>query len=697
MRSSTVRAIAILLAAAMAIPAMQGANRVEVTPIEGAAGSEVEVGIGLSSDAPASALQVVIELPEGAAWVLEVAGSGMSATGRASGFDVAAGIRDGRLSLMLYSLSRQTIAEGSGEVARLRVRLANKPLAATMAVTAKLSDAAGSALACEAAPVELLSLRPQLEIASGAIDFGRVALTETARRDISLRNTGTADMTVSDVRFDRGEFAVVSALPVRVAPGGSATVGVEFTPAERGDLTAMARIISNSDDTYNGVDLSAAPYAVNELTIGSASGVSDGEVTLPLTLANTDAVNGLTLEMRLPPQLEYVEGSFALNPGSADGHQFTAKVTPEGVLKVMVFSLSNTPFRGQSGEIATLRVRLTGKYGCELRASKAVLSAFYRGEIINVLSDCYGGSVEIMYPSLSLERKLSLGRTAIPEAATAQLSLSNYGNAPLTVSRLEMDNELLEVNAQLPLTIAPYESAEVEIGCAGEATGNIDGTLSVYSNDPELRFTTVEVGAVRYAENFLTFTGRETPRELEQTLVGVRLDNYTPIKGLQFDVEYPRSQLTPANNASATGRAEGFQIVRREVAPGVARYFVYSLTGATINPGSGAVVRLPFDIAPGCPTGELGLRARNFVLSSPELENMNSRLTDDAFAINLTDRLRGDIDGDGDITVFDVTRSIALEVGDEGADEYLHIIDMNGDGEVSVIDITAIISLIINN
>lgn len=694
MRSVFLRALLLLIAAVTALGAM-AANRVTVSPFVGDAGGEVEVSVGLDNTAAAYALQVLIDLPEGGG--CEVVGSSAVAVDRAESFDVSAGIRDGRLSLMLYSLNRAVIAAGKGEVARFKVRLDNKPLETTLTAEATITDADGQGMACTTEPILFRSLRPQLVITEKGVDFGRVPLTDRARREISIRNSGTAELTVSGVTFDRPEFAVVSVLPVSVAPGGMTSLTVEFTPVERGDLTGMARVISNSEDTYNGVNLSAAPYAVNELTIGSASGVCDGEVTLPLTLSNMDAVNGMTLEIRLPKQLEYVDGSFALNAERTDGHAFTATCNDEGVLKIMVYSLTNNPFKGNSGEIASLRMRLNGKYSCSVNASRAVLSAFYRGEIINVLSDCYGGNVSIKYPTLSVNSELSLGRTAIPEAAAERLRIRNYGNAPLTVSRLEMDNALLKVGAQLSLTIAPYETADVEITCEGETTGNIDGTLSICSNDPDRRLTMVKVSAERYAENRLLFACKDTPLTEAQALVEVRLDNYTPIKGMQFDITYPAGKLAPSDNVVMIERAEGFQVTRRDIEPGVSRYFVYSLSGETIEPGSGAVMKIPFDILEGCVTGELGMTASEFVLSSPELTNMNSELTSSSFSIYLTDILKGDIDRNGDITVIDVTRTIALLIGNEPVDDYLPIIDMNEDGELSIIDLTAIISLIINN
>ncbi len=674
-------------------PALSGANTVRVSPVEGDAGASVEVKVELDNSVEVYALQMLIDLPEEGACTVRDA----VAAGRAAGFSASAGIRAGQLSVMLYSLQGQSIVPGSGEVARFTVEMGDKPLTATLGAEAKIADASGAAIACTAGAVSFKCLRPRLEITDTSIDFGRVALTDKAVRTIRYRNTGTAPLKVSDVIFGRDEFAVTAGLPATLAPGASATISVEFTPDERGAFSSTARLVSDSGDSYSVVDIAAVPYAVNKLTIGSASGVSDSEVEVAFSLENMDAVNGLTLEMRLPKGLEYVDGSF--EPDAVRAAGFASSATcKDGVLKIMMYSLSNAAFAGVDGPIGSMRLKLSGKGSYTLVASKAVLPAFYRGEIMDVLSDCISGRVTVLYPSISVNGSLSLGRTAIPETASAELLVRNYGNAPLTLSRVELNNELLQVETPMPLTIAAGGRANITVCCPGESTGRMEGVMSIYSNDPDQRLKTVNVTAERYAENRLVFKGIETVIADGAGSVAVSLANYTALKGLQFDIVYPADRMRPRPDAQGLDRAEEFQVMVREPEPGVARYFVYSLGGKEIEPGYGAVLALPFELIDGAEAGRMNLRATNFVLSSATLENMNSELSAIPFGVDLreTPRLKGDVNEDGKLTVFDLTSAISIHLNDNAREEYHPEADMNDDGEVTVPDISSIISLIIN-
>lgn len=55
----------------------------------------------------------------------------------------------------------------------------------------------------------------------------------------------------------------------------------------------------------------------------------------------------------------------------------------------------------------------------------------------------------------------------------------------------------------------------------------------------------------------------------------------------------------------------------------------------------------------------------------------------------------GDVNGDGEVSVADVTRLIDYILGHEEAIVSLEVADVNDDGEVSVADVTRIIDLII--
>lgn len=58
--------------------------------------------------------------------------------------------------------------------------------------------------------------------------------------------------------------------------------------------------------------------------------------------------------------------------------------------------------------------------------------------------------------------------------------------------------------------------------------------------------------------------------------------------------------------------------------------------------------------------------------------------------------LEGDVNGDGEVNVSDVTALVGIVLNDDGKTQHASSVDVNGDGEVNVGDVTALIGLILN-
>ena len=652
------------------------APRVALADAVGGAGEAVTVEVSLDSDAPLGGLQLLFDVPEGSGIALGTA----TATGRAAAFSAGAGIRDGRASVMLYSTSGATIAAGSGTVARFEIVFGRNPVDVPVAVTVKAVDAAGNSVDATDATMRILCRQPRAEYAVRAIDFGRVPLGTAPVQTVTLSNSGTAPLVVTAVTFTDATFGTATELPLTVAPGASAPVAVTFTPAERGTVGATMKVVSNSTQTYNDVRLVAAPYAVNELHIGRAVGTAGEVVTVSIDMNNMDAVNGFTMEFELPEALRYVPGSFALTD-RADGHAVEVNCIGRRLI-ANAYSLQNTAFRGHDGTIATFRVLLKGKYSHTVSLSKCRLSAFYRGDILDVTSDTYSGTVEIRYPSISLASELSVGRTPITETGRAAVTVNNYGSAPLTIARVTSDNRNVAVSTPLPLTIEPWGRADIAVELATDYRGDIAGRLNLYSNDPEQEMVAVPFSGHRYSPNEL-IAGVSKSADAHQ--ITVALANNDAASGLQFDVR-PAGDMV-LGEAVAIGRMEGFTVTHRTLANGDERYFVYSLDGAYATRGSGAVVTIPFTTG-----GEAtsAFTVANVRISTPDMQNVASETAATPFLI-------GDVNTNGEVNVVDITE-IANYISNDGVVNFnAKAADSNFDSKINVADITEVATTVSNN
>jgi hypothetical protein len=95
--------------------------------------------------------------------------------------------------------------------------------------------------AASAGPVANITVLPTL------LDFATVTVGQTKDLDITIGNSGNAELNVASLAFSSAVFSAVTPVgPFSVAPGAEARVSVRFRPAAAGVVSAMLTI--NSDD-----------------------------------------------------------------------------------------------------------------------------------------------------------------------------------------------------------------------------------------------------------------------------------------------------------------------------------------------------------------------------------------------------------------------------------------------------------------
>ncbi|MBR2378657.1 MAG: hypothetical protein IKA91_04390, partial [Bacteroidaceae bacterium] len=79
-------------------------------------------------------------------------------------------------------------------------------------------------------------------------------------------------------------------------------------------------------------------HAANIFTISDVQGRPGEEVTVSVSLDNSDAVSAVDMTIPLDRQLTYVDGSCVLNSLRANGHQITAGAN-DSELRVVIYDL----------------------------------------------------------------------------------------------------------------------------------------------------------------------------------------------------------------------------------------------------------------------------------------------------------------------------------------------------------------------
>lgn len=684
-----ITALWLLVTAAM-MPAY-GANRLTLSGLSGSPGQSVEVSVALESDVPAEGLQVSLTLPEGTAYE----GGSVVSAGRAAKLSASGGVREGRLNLTLFSLNRYVMAAGSGEVMRFRITLGDTPLAAPVALSAVMAGVDGGRVETKCEGGTLSIHGAAVSLPKREYTLGRVALGEAQSLTVTVTNSGTETLELAGLNTSAAGWTLKA--PVSIAPGATGNVNMGYMPSERGKTDGVIRFTGNMSGTVEPLIIHSEGFGRNEMTLTAAAVKGGEEATVSVRLKNYDAVCGFTLKVALPRGFRYVPSSFAVGGARGASHGVTSTVADlaNGAtqLTLTAYSLSNRPFAGNDGEVATFRVVAASRTGATLTVKEAILPAILDGKVSNVASAFDGTYLSVSSPTLSVTAKQNIGRTPVTQAEAGTVSLSNRGNEPLVISKVDFIEEGLEVTTPLPLTVNSWASGSLQIASTDGARGKLSHRAYLYCNDPETPVVALDLDLERYSPNELTLSAEEADMG-DKIVIGVNLDNNDAVEGVQFDLSFD-GQLSGTLTAVPTARAEGFNVSVSKTSEGRMRVLAYSLSGQ-IARGEGEILSLTLSPDKATEEGVYTLSATNIVLGDASMSNLHSAVVSPDTSVKVNFFLLGDLNGDRQVSVIDLNHCINHIVEPESSNIRIKAGDMNGDGEITMLDLNALIIHILN-
>ena len=484
-----------LIVAYGAASALYAANVVSVTGSSGAVGSQVTLSVGLQTDgSDAVAAEIHIPLPGEVTPV----GECVVNTSRLPSHLVKAEARSGEYVIVIFDLAATPFTTGSGEAVRFSLNLGENPGVFDLTPTVKLSNAAGQAVEATATGESLTVLGARLEVDAVTLDFGRVPIRGTYTRQVTVRNSGTIALQFSPIATAMPGLSAAPAL-AELPAGESTQLVLTYSPTVRSTGETDRLILeSNSVGRAPRLIVTAEPFSVNELHVGSAEGISDTEVTISLRMNNMEPIVAAQASFVLPQGLEYVDGSAAA-AHRASALSVMASVDDSRRLTVFLYSLSNTAVDGDDGELLTIRLLLTGQSNTHTLCPENVVLANAAGE--NMVSATENGYVTISAPYISGDGSLSLGNQSITGTHTFNYTVYNYGSAPLQIERVLSPDGVAVCDALLPATVAQGGTFTLPITIADPLLGDFNSTVNIYSNAPNERVKSVTVSGSFYSPN----------------------------------------------------------------------------------------------------------------------------------------------------------------------------------------------------
>ena len=137
-----------------------------------------------------------------------------------------------------------------------------------------------------------VGVQPAVTLAPTALSFGQVPVGDTDKQVVTLRNAGTAVLTVTDLSSSNAGVSLTStdALPFTVAPGAVASLKVAFAPNAVGAVTATISVTDDAPGSPQSVSVTGSGQARADLAVdvvaSLTSPTSKSSLTYTITLNN---------------------------------------------------------------------------------------------------------------------------------------------------------------------------------------------------------------------------------------------------------------------------------------------------------------------------------------------------------------------------------------------------------------------------
>ena len=574
-----------LIIVAICSSVAMAANTLSLSSVSGTPQTEVEVAVSFDNSDAISALEITIPLGEHLQYVN---GSAVLATQRSNGHLITAAQVAQDLRIYVYSFSNTPISGNTGELLRFRLLLGNEPADYALTPAVVLSNAQGAAIAATAQAGQSTILAPKLQILAEQIDYGHIPIRATYTKSLQLKNVGNLPLEVTNiVANDPVLTPVKTALTIQ--PNATSSVTLTYAPVVRGAISREVVVTSNAINGNQVATIIADPFSVNELHVGSASGIADEVVTVSLTMNNMEPIVAMQCAFKLSTQLEYVANSLAVNSTRSNGHQVLSTLRGD-TLVLALFSMSNQALNANDGEVATFQLRLNGTSGTYyLKPINVILSNITEENMVSATSQ---GKVTIKAPKFNGNASLAFGSEAITKVATATYSIRNSGSAPLVIERATFLAEGYSVIEDLPLTIANSKSATITVAYQPSVEGDFSTTMNLYTNDPSNRLKTVALSGSVYEPNTLSMDGHSNEDGTYTLSIG--LDNHTEIVAVQYDIHWLGDMKTMQSAFAPSARISGHTYSITPMDDDTYRVIIFSMTNTPIAGHSGELHQLVF-------------------------------------------------------------------------------------------------------
>ena len=132
------------------------------------------------------------------------------------------------------------------------------------------------------------------------LDFGRVPLSISTDKNISLANIGDSNLIINQIVYESSLLLGSLEAPLTLANGQNTEMVVTFTPESLGQFSSSISINHNSAENQNTIQVTADVFSPNYLFIEDKSVNRDNDYIINLGISNNDEIRAIQFDINIP-------------------------------------------------------------------------------------------------------------------------------------------------------------------------------------------------------------------------------------------------------------------------------------------------------------------------------------------------------------------------------------------------------------
>ena len=313
-------------------------NEIYVGSNSGDLGSSILIPVSINNMDSFTSFQLDISIPSGVEYVQ----NSVALLGREEDHSISASvINSNTLRVISYSDNNLNFNSTSGEVFSFSLLPVSNsgyhPLDISNSIISNLdlgdvmSDIYSGSITINA---PFLNINPTL-------DFGRVPLSISTDKNISLANIGDSNLIINQIVYESSLLSGSLEAPFTLTNGQDSEMVVTFTPESLGQFSSSILINHNSAENQNTIQVTADVFSPNYLFIEDKSVNRDNDYIINLGISNNDEIRAIQFDINIPDGFVFDDQNIQELNAIND---FNLSYSPQGNgnYRFLIYNLGNT-------------------------------------------------------------------------------------------------------------------------------------------------------------------------------------------------------------------------------------------------------------------------------------------------------------------------------------------------------------------